>query len=83
MEKHGLDVRLVENRSYHYHRSIEQWRKNFDTHWGQIQAIDPTRFDEKFRRIWLFYLAGAAQAAKSCPASRAPPFGGGCGSRPR
>ena len=27
--------------------------------------------------------AGAAQEAKSCPASRARPLGGGCGSRPR
>lgn len=61
MEKYGLDVRLVENRSYHYHRSIEQWLKSFDTHWEQIQAIDPTRFDEKFCRTWLFYLAGAAE----------------------
>lgn len=61
MEKHGLDVRLVENRSYHYHRSIEQWLRNFDTHWEQIHAIDPTRFNEKFRRTWLFYLAGSAE----------------------
>lgn len=61
MEKHGLDVRLVENRSYHYQRSIEQWLQNFDTHWEQIHAIDPARFNEKFRRTWLFYLAGAAE----------------------
>ena len=61
MEKHGLDVRLVENRSYHYHRSIEQWLQNFDNQWEQSHAVDPTRFNEKFRRTWLFYLAGAAE----------------------
>lgn len=61
MEKHGLDVRMVENRSYHYHRTVEQWLRNFEANWGRIQAIDPTQFDEKFRRTWQFYLGGAAE----------------------
>jgi cyclopropane-fatty-acyl-phospholipid synthase len=61
MEKYGLDVRAIENRSYHYHRSVSEWLKNFETQWGRIQAIDPARFDEKFRRVWLFYLAGAVE----------------------
>jgi cyclopropane-fatty-acyl-phospholipid synthase len=61
MEKYGLDVRAIENRSYHYHRSVEHWLKNFETHWERIHAIDPVRFDEKFRRTWLFYLGGAAE----------------------
>ena len=60
MEKHGLDVREVENRSYHYHRTVEQWLANFETHWERIRAFDPVRFGEKFRRTWLFYLGGAA-----------------------
>ncbi len=50
MEKYGLDVRAIENLSYHYHRRVEQWLKNFDTHWERIHAIDPVRFNEKFRR---------------------------------
>lgn len=61
MEKHGLDVRAIENRSYHYHRTVEQWLKNFETNWERIHAIDPVRFNEKFHRAWLFYLAGAAE----------------------
>jgi cyclopropane-fatty-acyl-phospholipid synthase len=61
MEKHGLDVRAVENRSFHYHRTVEQWLANFETHWEQIRALDPVRFNEKFRRAWLFYLGGAAE----------------------
>jgi len=61
MEKYGLNVREIENRSYHYHRCVEQWLKNFETRWPQIQALDPARFNEKFRRAWLFYLAGAAE----------------------
>ncbi|HWR87839.1 MAG TPA: class I SAM-dependent methyltransferase [Acidiferrobacterales bacterium] len=61
MEKHGLDVRAIENLSYHYHRSVDQWLKNFERHWDQIHAIDPVRFNEKFRRTWLFYLGGASE----------------------
>lgn len=58
MEKYGLDARAIENLSYHYQRSVEQWLKNFETHWERIHAIDPVRFNEKFRRTWLFYLGG-------------------------
>ena len=61
MEQHGLDVRSIENRSYHYHRSINHWLKNFETNWERIRALDPVRFDEKFRRTWLFYLGGSAE----------------------
>jgi cyclopropane-fatty-acyl-phospholipid synthase len=51
----------VENRSYHYLRSVDQWRLNFERQWERIHALDPARFNEKFRRTWLFYLAGAAE----------------------
>jgi cyclopropane-fatty-acyl-phospholipid synthase len=61
MEKYGLDVKAVDNRSYHYHRTVEQWLKNFEANWGQIHALDPIRFNEKFRRTWLFDLGGAAE----------------------
>lgn len=61
MEKYGLDVRAIENVSYHYERSVDHWLKNFEAHWERIHAIDPVRFGEKFRRAWLFYLAGAAE----------------------
>jgi cyclopropane-fatty-acyl-phospholipid synthase len=61
MEKYGLDVKEVENRSYHYQRSVSEWRANLEKHWPRINALDPVRFDEKFRRTWLFYLAGATE----------------------
>ena len=61
MERHGLDVQTIDNRSYHYHRTVEEWLRNFETRWERIHAIDPARFDEKFRRTWLFYLGGAAE----------------------
>lgn len=61
MEKHGLDLRSVENTSYHYHRTVERWLRNLESHWERIRAIDPLRFDGKFRRTWLFYLGGAVE----------------------
>jgi cyclopropane-fatty-acyl-phospholipid synthase len=61
MEKYGLDVRAVENLSYHYHRTVNQWLRNFEANWERIRAIDPARFTEGFRRAWLFYLGGAAE----------------------
>jgi hypothetical protein len=61
MAKHGLNVTTIENLSYHYHRTVERWLRNFEAHWERIRAIDPQRFDEKFRRTWLFYLGGAAE----------------------
>jgi cyclopropane-fatty-acyl-phospholipid synthase len=61
MEKHGLNVRAIDNLSYHYHRTVEQWLRNLEANWERIRAIDPQRFSEKFRRTWLFYLGGAAE----------------------
>jgi cyclopropane-fatty-acyl-phospholipid synthase len=64
MEKYGLDARAIENLSYHYQRSVEQWLKNFETHWERIHAIDPVRFNEKFRRTWLFYLGARPKPSR-------------------
>jgi cyclopropane-fatty-acyl-phospholipid synthase len=61
MERHGLNVSSIENLSYHYHRTVQQWLRNLEAHWDRIRAIDPVRFSEKFRRTWLFYLDGAAE----------------------
>lgn len=61
MEKHGLNVQAIDNMSYHYHRTVEQWLRNLEGNWDRIRAIDPQRFTEKFRRTWLFYLGGAAE----------------------
>lgn len=61
MEKYGLDVRNIDNRSVHYHRTVEHWLYNFETRWPHMQALDPQRFNEAFRRAWSFYLGGAAE----------------------
>ena len=37
-----------------YARTLATWRDRFETAWGEIE---PLGFDERFRRMWRFYLA--------------------------
>lgn len=61
MERHGLDIVDIENLRRHYVLTLEAWAERFDRNWAQIQAIDPGKFDERFRRIWRTYLYGCAE----------------------
>jgi cyclopropane-fatty-acyl-phospholipid synthase len=54
----GLMLVEIENLWPHYHRTLDEWRKNFARHWPEIQKADPSIFTEKFRRIWTMYLEG-------------------------
>ncbi len=44
------------NFSADYDKTLQQWFKNFDTHWPQLKA----QYDERFYRMWKFYLQCAA-----------------------
>jgi cyclopropane-fatty-acyl-phospholipid synthase len=37
-----------------YARTLGEWSANFEQQWPQIAALG---FDERFRRLWRFYLA--------------------------
>ena len=65
MEDAGLEVVDIENLRRHYALTLDAWAERFDRHWPQIQAIDPKRFDERFRRIWRVYLYGCAEMFRS------------------
>ncbi|WP_367346349.1 cyclopropane fatty acyl phospholipid synthase [Stenotrophomonas bentonitica] len=39
-----------------YDRTLQAWRANVEAAWGQL---DPQRYDERFKRMWRFYLAGS------------------------
>lgn len=58
---HGLHVVDVEELGSHYQRTAEHWLANFEQQWPKIQAIDPNRFTERFRRIWTYYLCGVVE----------------------
>jgi cyclopropane-fatty-acyl-phospholipid synthase len=65
MEKAGLEVLDIENMRRHYALTLDVWAERFDSNWEKIKALDPARFDERFRRIWRVYLYGCAEMFRS------------------
>jgi cyclopropane-fatty-acyl-phospholipid synthase len=44
----------ISDMGLHYARTLNDWRKNFDNNWSEIQ---PFGFDEQFKRLWHYYFA--------------------------
>lgn len=61
MEANGLEVLDVENLRRHYALTLDEWARRFDRRWEAIHALDPDRFDERFRRTWRTYLWSCAE----------------------
>ena len=61
MERCGLEMLDVENLRRHYALTLDGWGERFDRNWEAIHALDPRRFDERFRRIWRTYLWSCAE----------------------
>jgi cyclopropane-fatty-acyl-phospholipid synthase len=55
-EKYRLIASDIETLRLHYGKTIRQWYANCETHRDKIIAM----YDERFYRMWTFYLAGAA-----------------------
>jgi cyclopropane-fatty-acyl-phospholipid synthase len=69
MENCGLEIVDIENLRRHYAPTLDGWAERFDRNWESIRALDPARFDEKFRRVWRTYLISCAEMFRS-PAGR-------------
>jgi cyclopropane-fatty-acyl-phospholipid synthase len=65
MERCGLEVVDIENLRRHYAPTLDAWAERFERRWPEIQALDPQRFDEHFRRVWRTYLVGCAEMFRS------------------
>ena len=52
----GLAWRDVERFGLDYSQTLACWAHRFEAAWSGIRRVSP-RFDERFRRLWLFYLA--------------------------
>ncbi|VTU30581.1 Cyclopropane-fatty-acyl-phospholipid synthase [Variovorax sp. SRS16] len=65
MERSGLEVIDIENLRRHYAPTLDAWAERFEARWDAIHALDPKRFDERFRRIWRTYLIGCAEMFRS------------------
>lgn len=55
LEQAGLLLTDIEVLRLHYARTLQQWRRRFADHRAQVKAL----YDERFCRIWEFYLAGS------------------------
>ncbi|MDE2072612.1 MAG: class I SAM-dependent methyltransferase [Alphaproteobacteria bacterium] len=55
IEKAGLMVSDVEILRLHYAETLKEWRRRFKAHWAEAAAL----YDERFCRMWEFYLAGS------------------------
>ena len=55
IERAGLFVTDIEILRLHYAETLKAWRKRFRAHWDEAAAI----YDERFCRMWEFYLAGS------------------------
>ncbi|OGA19328.1 MAG: cyclopropane-fatty-acyl-phospholipid synthase [Betaproteobacteria bacterium RIFCSPLOWO2_02_FULL_65_24] len=65
MENCGLEVVDIENLRRHYALTLDEWGRRFDRHWDEIRLLDPSRFDEYFRRKWRTYLYTCAEMFRS------------------
>jgi len=65
MERCGLEILDVENLRRHYALTLDCWAERFDASWEGIHALDPQRFDERFRRKWRCYLWSCAEMFRS------------------
>lgn len=61
MERSGLEILDVENLRRHYALTLDAWAERFEANWDKIHALDPQRFDERFRRKWRAYLYSCAE----------------------
>jgi cyclopropane-fatty-acyl-phospholipid synthase len=53
-----LIVTDIEILRLHYARTLAEWRHRFVTNWDRAKRL----YDERFCRMWEFYLAGAEMA---------------------
>jgi cyclopropane-fatty-acyl-phospholipid synthase len=65
MESCGLEIVDIENLRRHYALTLDAWTERFDRNWDKIHALNPVRFDERFRRVWRTYLVSCAEMFRS------------------
>jgi cyclopropane-fatty-acyl-phospholipid synthase len=61
IEHAGLIVTDIEIMRLHYAKTLAEWRKRFVANWDRAARL----YDERFCRMWEFYLAGAEMAFRN------------------
>jgi cyclopropane-fatty-acyl-phospholipid synthase len=57
----GLVMTDMENLRLHYARTLDEWAERFEQHVEEVRRM----FDERFVRMWRFYLAGSSVGFKA------------------
>lgn len=57
-------VEDLHNFGYHYYLTLMQWYKNFDKNWNEIKNNYKDKYDERFYRMWKYYLLSSAASFK-------------------
>jgi cyclopropane-fatty-acyl-phospholipid synthase len=56
LEKEEMWLSDFENLRLHYAATLAEWNRRFQANRERIKALDPARYDERFCRMWEFYL---------------------------
>jgi cyclopropane-fatty-acyl-phospholipid synthase len=62
IERAGLRLQGSMEFGQSYSETLRRWHGRFEDAWGEIQALG---FDERFRRMWSFYLTSCAAAFRT------------------
>ncbi len=54
VDRAGLEWRAIARFGQNYAETLSQWATSFETAWEEIRKLG---FDERFRRLWRFYLS--------------------------
>ena len=54
LEKAGLSLQSVSEFGPDYARTLNNWHRDFLSAWGEIKSLG---FDDRFKKLWRFYLA--------------------------
>jgi len=61
VERAGLSIRNSIEFGQSYSDTLRRWHATFNARWDEISAMG---FDERFRRMWNYYLTSCAGAFK-------------------
>jgi cyclopropane-fatty-acyl-phospholipid synthase len=62
LEKQDLWLTDFENLRLHYAATLKEWNRRFQLNRERVRQLDPVRHDERFCRMWEFYLQSCEAA---------------------
>jgi cyclopropane-fatty-acyl-phospholipid synthase len=62
IEKQDLWLADFENLRLHYATTLEEWNRRFQLSRERVRQLDPARYDDRFCRMWEFYLQSCEAA---------------------